>query len=87
MEGTKKVHDLLVDAKVPKSERALVPIVTDREKICWIAGRRLDHRVRVTPETRNALKISCQKLPSLDSPEEAPIGGDRSRELSRKCWD
>ncbi|SMC22393.1 tRNA(Ile)-lysidine synthase [Desulfacinum hydrothermale DSM 13146] len=64
MGGSKKVHDLFVDAKVPKSDRARVPIVVDREKICWIAGHRLDDRVRVTPETRNVLAIRCERMAS-----------------------
>lgn len=37
--GTKKIKDIFIDAKVPKSKRDLWPIVTDSTgKIVWVPG-------------------------------------------------
>ncbi|MCL4545620.1 MAG: tRNA lysidine(34) synthetase TilS [Chloroflexi bacterium] len=39
--GTKKVHDLFVDAKVPRTERLRVPIIVTPRGIAWVAGLRV----------------------------------------------
>lgn len=45
MRGSKLVSDLLTDAKVPRDERAWVPIVTTKSgEIIWVAGLRADRR-------------------------------------------
>ena len=44
MDGTKKVNDILIDCKVPKSKRDSVPIVTDDNgEIIWIPGIKKSH--------------------------------------------
>ena len=40
MVGTKKVHDVLIDAKVPRSARDAVPILCSAAEILWVAGHR-----------------------------------------------
>ncbi len=60
MTGSKKVSDYLVDTKVsvPEKQRQFVLVNGDEEgDIVWLAGRRLDDRYRITPETENVLKI------------------------------
>lgn len=52
MSGTKKLQDFFVDAKVPRRVRGLIPIFEDGKKIVWVAGYRLDERVKVTTRTR-----------------------------------
>ena len=47
MMGSRKVQDLLVDAKVPRAERDQVPIVEDDAGIVWLAGHRQAERTRV----------------------------------------
>jgi tRNA(Ile)-lysidine synthase len=53
--GTKKLQDILVDARVPRAERDLVPIVANQRSIVWAVGVRLDDRYKVTPATRRVL--------------------------------
>jgi tRNA(Ile)-lysidine synthase len=60
MQGTRKVSDLLVDAKVPKRARAAVPVVRDGERIVWLAGVRMSDEFRVTPETEKAVRLEWQ---------------------------
>jgi tRNA(Ile)-lysidine synthase len=58
MTGSKKVSDCLVDAKVsvPEKRRQFV-LVNGNGDIVWLAGRRLDDRYKISPQTENVLKI------------------------------
>lgn len=60
--GTKKLQDFFVDAKVPKSERSTVPIVTAGERIVWVAGHRLDDGARVTGRSTAAVRLSVKPI-------------------------
>jgi tRNA(Ile)-lysidine synthase len=51
MEGSKKLQDLLVDAKVPKKLRSRVLLLTAGDQILWIIGYRLDRRFLAGPTT------------------------------------
>lgn len=53
----KRLQDFFVDAKVPNSWRDRVPLVVSDEQIVWIAGWRIDDRVKVTEQTRRALRL------------------------------
>jgi tRNA(Ile)-lysidine synthase len=47
--GRRKLQDVLVDRKVPRSERDRVPIVVDANgQIVWVAGVAVAHDCRVT---------------------------------------
>lgn len=48
MEGSKKLSDLLVDAKVPRRLRQATPVVRDGDRVVWLAGVRLGEESRVT---------------------------------------
>lgn len=57
MTGTKKIKSILIDTKVPRARRRLIPILADRQSILWYAGGRISERVRVTEKTRLVLKV------------------------------
>jgi tRNA(Ile)-lysidine synthase len=57
LQGTKKRQDFFMDAKVERERRTRVPLLCDREKICWVVGLRVDERVKVTPLTRTVLVV------------------------------
>lgn len=57
MEGTKKVSDLLTDAKVPRRVRAVTPVVRDGERVVWVAGVRLAEGYRVGPDTKRVAEL------------------------------
>jgi tRNA(Ile)-lysidine synthase len=61
LSGSKKVHDVFVDEKVPISQRSRTPIICDREGVIWIAGIRRADRARVTDKTKTIMKITCKK--------------------------
>lgn len=55
--GSKKLQDFFTDAKIAVFERNRIPLLCDREKICWVAGYRLDERVKLSPGTRRVLVV------------------------------
>ncbi len=57
MKGTKKVHDLFVDQKIPLELRKRIPIVCSGRAIIWVAGLRIDERFKITEATRKILKL------------------------------
>jgi tRNA(Ile)-lysidine synthase len=56
--GSKKVHDIFVDEKVPVSRRDRIPIIRDTEGIIWIAGVRRANRARISDDTKAVVKIT-----------------------------
>ncbi len=58
MEGEKKLQDILVDAKVPRDQRDLVPLVCDSTGVVVVCGHAIAHRARVTPHTSQVLKVT-----------------------------
>lgn len=70
MSGSKKLQDLLSDAKIPRRLRDAVPILVDDEGILWAAGIRQAHRSRVGPETREVIRIEIRTLEE-PGPQEA----------------
>ena len=58
MTGTKKVSDVLTDAKVPPHRRAATMVLVSGDQIVWVVGLRLAHDVRVRPETKRLAKFT-----------------------------
>ncbi len=58
--GSKKVHDLMVDRKVPRQRRDSIPIVADCEGIIWVAGVEIAERVKVTANTTKLLEVAIK---------------------------
>lgn len=58
MSGSKKLQDLLTDAKVPRRLRASTPVVRDGERIVWVAGVRMSDEHKVTPQTRSVMALT-----------------------------
>jgi len=55
--GTQKLNKFFIDKKVYRSDRIRCPILLSREKIIWVVGHRIDESVKMTPSTRNVLKV------------------------------
>jgi tRNA(Ile)-lysidine synthase len=55
--GTQKLKDFFINHKVPRFERPKVPLLISGEMIAWIAGYRIDERVKVTEKTKKVLKV------------------------------
>ena len=55
--GTKKVKDILIDAKVPRDKREQVLIISDDSDILWIVGHRDSIRHRPDETTKRSVYI------------------------------
>ncbi len=60
MRSERKLQDIFTDLKVPIRKRHKLPVITDDEKIIWIAGIALSDLVKITNGTRTALKIQWE---------------------------
>ncbi len=57
VKGTQKLKKFFIDKKVPRKERLKCPILLSGGKIIWVVGHRIDESVKVTPATKNVLKV------------------------------
>jgi hypoxanthine phosphoribosyltransferase len=57
LSGSAKIQDLFVDRKIAREAREAWPVIADKEGILWVPGFRVDERVRITEETRSALRM------------------------------
>ena len=55
--GSKKISDILVDAKVPREERAAIPVIRDGRNVVWVAGFAVAEDYRVTDLTSQVLEL------------------------------
>ena len=58
MSHRKKLSDFLVDQKVPRHRKPSVYVITSGEDIVWVVGWRIDHRFRITDQTKKVYEIS-----------------------------
>jgi tRNA(Ile)-lysidine synthase len=60
--GRRKVQDVLVDRKVPRDDRDMLPIVTTQTgEIVWLAGEVLADPFRVTPLTKSVVVLTLRR--------------------------
>ena len=62
MDGFKKLSDFFIDRKIPVHEKENTWLLCSGQKIIWVMGHRIDNRFKITPETRQILKI---EIPSF----------------------
>lgn len=74
MKGTKLVSDMLTDMKLSRFEKERQTVMTSGEDICWLVGRRSDHRFRVTASTRRVMVLNVTKTESQTDRLNEQIG-------------
>ena len=57
MNQMKKLSDYFVDNKIPVPEKNSTWLLASGKKIVWIMGQRIDHRFRITPDTKRVLLL------------------------------
>jgi tRNA(Ile)-lysidine synthase len=60
LKGSKKLQDLFTDARVPRAQRADVPVLEDARGIVWVAGLRISDGAKLSPATRRIVEISAR---------------------------
>lgn len=67
LNGSKKVKDIFIDAKIPPSLRSRIPMVTDAAgRILWIPGVRRSAVAAVNPRTTSVVHMVLTPRPDLD---------------------
>lgn len=61
MKGRKLVSDLLIDLKVPLTEKAKVFVLLSGEKIAWVIGHRISDKFKVTRHTKKVWVMKAAK--------------------------
>jgi len=57
MTGNKKIKDLFIDLKIPKSKRNEIPLICFGNDISWVVGYRVSEKFKVSRDTKNILRI------------------------------
>ncbi len=65
MTGSRKLSDMLAEAKVSRRLRGLVPVVRDGERVVWVAGVRMSDEYRVTERTARAVRLTWERGAAL----------------------
>jgi len=60
MGGTKSLQDLFTARRVPRLERAGVPVVEAGGEIAWVPGVATSERFKITSATREAVRLTCR---------------------------
>lgn len=58
MQGTKKIKDFLIDAKVPRHERDNIPLLVCGDVILWVVGYTTSEPFKIEPHTQHYLYLS-----------------------------
>jgi tRNA(Ile)-lysidine synthase len=61
MSQPKKLGEFMIDAKIPRLWRKRVPIICSQQQIIWVAGWRIDDRVKVTENTKRVLCLKFRR--------------------------
>ena len=62
MQETKKISQFMLDARIPRDWRDNIPIVTSGDSVLWVAGYRIDERVKVTDKTKQVLRLEFTRI-------------------------
>lgn len=55
--GTKKLKSFLIDEKIPRQERDILPLLADGSHIMWIIGSRISEAYKIDENTKRILQI------------------------------
>ena len=66
LSGSKKVHDLFVDEKVPKHRRDHIPLFVCGDEVVWIPGYRVARSFSVQSASAPSIRITVRPC---DQPE------------------
>ncbi len=69
MAGRKKLKDLFIDRKAPRSRRRTAPLLVVGDEIAWIPGYARSGLARVGPETREVWRVRVSRRPDAGDPD------------------
>lgn len=63
MKGSKKLKDILIDAKVPRKQRNSIPVITCGQEVLWIPGYRISRDYAVVSDSAQSIQITVSRIP------------------------
>jgi tRNA(Ile)-lysidine synthase len=72
MQGSQKIHDLLINRKIPLEKRHSLPLLLNRESIVWVVGVRRGASATVTPATSRILRVEVYWNDHPEIPDNGP---------------
>jgi tRNA(Ile)-lysidine synthase len=51
----------MIDEKIQRTVRALLPLLVVGDRIVWVCGLRVDERAKVTPQTNQFWQVTFRK--------------------------
>lgn len=72
MTGSKKLQDLFVDLKVPRTRRGRVPLLVAGDAVLWAVGLRSDRRFAPAPGTPCVRILATPPAPAAASDQNSP---------------
>lgn len=61
MSGSKKLKDIFINLKIPRSERDIVPIVAFDSSVAWVVGYKTSEDFKITKDTKKILKVTFHR--------------------------
>lgn len=61
MKGRKKIKELFIDSKIPRSERDKIPLVSFENEIIWVVGYNISDNYKIDKSTINILKLEFKR--------------------------
>lgn len=71
MKGSKKLHDLFIDAKIPTHQRNRWPIISDNKQILWVPLLRRSNIAPIGDETKHFLYITVETTRTGEDQDES----------------
>jgi tRNA(Ile)-lysidine synthase len=59
-DGSKKLHDVFVDAKVPEADRDAIPVFVCRDEVVWVPGYRIARAYAVPSPDAPSLRLTAR---------------------------
>ena len=72
--GTRKLHDVLIDRKVPRSQRRALPVLVAGDVVLWVPGVVRSAAARVADGTRRVLRARWWSDDKVALPLQNPCG-------------
>ncbi len=66
LDGTRKLKEIFIDAKIPRARRATMPVVASGPEVVWLPGLVRSDRALVTANSRVAVRISAYETSSQE---------------------
>jgi tRNA(Ile)-lysidine synthase len=72
--GTRKLHDVLIDRKVPRRQRRALPVLVAGDEVVWVPGVVRSAAARVVDGTRRVLEARWRSDDKVALPLQKPCG-------------